>query len=130
MRTLWAATELNLAYEHLPLSWDDPKLNSTDFLRLNPAGSIPTVVDEGVAIAESMAINLYLAKKYGRGAPLYLYPVSLAEEAHAWRWGLWAQGHLEPWVQRDVEMLALRHDNPEAWSAVVRRSLETLGRAL
>jgi glutathione S-transferase len=33
-------------------------------------------------------------------------------------------------MQRDVEMLALRHDNPEAWSAVVRRSLETLGRAL
>jgi glutathione S-transferase len=71
MRTLWLAAELGLDYEHAPLEWNDPYLKSPDFLRLNPGGAIPTIVDDGFALGESMATNLYLAKKHGtrRGLP-------------------------------------------------------------
>ena len=39
------------------------------YLKINPAGHIPAIDDDGFALSESMAINLYLAKKAGK-----LYP--------------------------------------------------------
>ena len=102
MRTLWAAEELGLDYELRPIGWDDPKLKEPEFLAINPAGTIPAIVDDGFALGESLAINLYLARKYGGLGEAALYPADSEGEASAWRWSLWAQGSLEPWVQRDV----------------------------
>ena len=105
MRVLWAAAELGLTFTHVPLAFDDPALKEAAFLRLNPAGAVPTIVDDGFAVAESLAINLYLAKKYGSGG---LYPAGLRAEAEVWRWTLWVQGHLEPWVQQDALLADMR----------------------
>jgi glutathione S-transferase len=128
MRTLWMANELGLDYEHKPLEWSDPFLKSAEFLALNPAGSIPTIVDDGFALAESMAINLYLAKRYGltRG----LYPATLQGEAEVWRWCLWAQGHIEPWVQRDEAVLEVHDAAPAARSRLLEGAMTSLERAL
>ena len=101
MRVLWMATELGLEYTHVPLEFDDPALKRPDFIALNPAGTIPTIVDDGFSLSESLAINLYLAKKYRDRGPTHLYPSTPQAEADVWRWSLWAQGHLEPWVQKD-----------------------------
>ncbi len=65
MRVLWMAMELGLEYTHVPLAFDDPRLKEPDFLRINPAGAVPALMDDGFVLAESLAINLYLAKKYG-----------------------------------------------------------------
>ena len=60
---------------------------SPSFLALNPAGKIPVIVDtEGpggrqVALAQSMAIVLYLAEKTGK-----LMPVDPGERAEAYRY--------------------------------------------
>ena len=106
LRVLWTAAELGLDYEHVPLAFDDPALKSAEFLKLNPAGAIPTIVDDdGFALSESLAINLYLAKTYGAGS---LYPPTPHGEAQAWRWTVWAQGHLEPWVQQEAPLAGLR----------------------
>jgi glutathione S-transferase len=108
MRVLWTAAELGLDYRHVPYEFDDPALKQPDYLRINPAGAIPAIDDDGVIVTESLAIDLYLAKKYGRGGDEPLYPATLAGEAQAWRWTLWAQGHLEPWVQRDAQLAEVR----------------------
>ena len=108
LRVLWMATELGLEYEHIPLAFDDPALKQPAFLRINPAGAIPAIIDDGFALAESLAINLYLAKKFGAHGPAPLYPSTPEGEADAWRWTLWAQGHLEPWVQRDALLAPVR----------------------
>lgn len=128
MRTLWAAAELGLIYEHVPLAWDDPELKSPAFLALNPAGSIPTIVDDGVTLSESMAINLHLAKTYGSAGSEPLYPREA--EPQIWRWSLWAQGHLEPWVQQDAALAAVRAAAGAELAAFVQASLSTLDRAL
>src|SRR5436305_5156211 len=39
-----------------------------------------------------MAINLYLAKKYGAGT---LYPSRLEDEARAWQWSFWGMTEIE-----------------------------------
>lgn len=130
MRVLWCATELQLELEHVPWGWDDPRLKQPEFLRLNPAGAIPTLVDDGFALSESLAINLYLARKYGAEEPRRLWPASLEGEAEMVRWSLWAQGHLEPWVQRDALLRAVIRAMGDHARAMIEASLSTLDRAL
>ncbi len=130
LRVLLFAAELELVYEHIPLEWNDPALKQPEFLRLNPAGAIPVIVDGEVVVAESMAICLYLAKTYGAAGPEALYPSAPSEEAEAWRWSLWAQGHLEPWVQRDVRMNDLRAAAPVQLAAMIAEPLALLERVL
>jgi glutathione S-transferase len=101
MRVLWAANELGLDFAHVPYEWNDPVLKSPEFLAINPAGAIPAIDDNGFRLGESLAIILYLARKYGRPP---LYPDTLEGEADVWRWALWAQAHLEPWVQGDAQL--------------------------
>lgn len=126
MRTLWTAQELGLAYDLVPIAFDDPTLQTPAFRRINPAGAIPTVVDDDFALSESLAINLYLTKKYGSTGNEPLYPCTLEGEAEAWRWTLWAQGHLEPWVQRDALLADLRSAIGDRARAMVDRSLTIL----
>jgi glutathione S-transferase len=130
MRTLWTAAELGLTYTHNPVAWDDPALKESEFLRLNPAGTIPTIVDDDYALAESLAINLYLARKYGSRRPAPLYPADPRDEADVWRWTLWAQASLEPWVQNDRRFETLRLSAADVLDAAILAGLATLERAL
>src|SRR5438093_255406 len=66
MRPLWMLEELGVPYENKPVSFLGES-RSPEFLRLNPNGHIPVLRDDDVVIWESMAINLYLARKYGKG---------------------------------------------------------------
>ena len=127
MRVLWMLCELGLEYVHEPLEWSDPALKTPDFLALNPAGAVPTLVDDGFALSESLAINLYLAKKYG-AAPFY--PAEVQGEAEAWRWTLWAQWALEPWVQRHAFMAPLHERAGELMDERVQDAMAVLERVL
>ncbi len=130
MRTLWVLAELGLAFDHIPLGWDDPALKAPAFLALNPAGAIPTIVDDGFALGESLAINLYLGKKYGAEGAQPLYPSDPRDEAEVWRWSLWVQAHLEPWVQRDSRFDALRVAAADGLEAAALAGLGVLERGL
>jgi glutathione S-transferase len=48
---------------------------------------LPLIVDGDFVLPESLAITLYLAKKYAHGT---LYPATLEAEARAWQWSFWA----------------------------------------
>jgi glutathione S-transferase len=90
-RVLWMAKELGLQYEHVPL---DPRAGDTrkpDYLKINPNGRVPSIRDGDVVLWESLAINLYLAKKHG--GPLA--PANAAEEGKALMWSMWALSELE-----------------------------------
>lgn len=90
-RTLWLAQELGLDYENIPLNTSGESREAS-FLAINPNGHIPTIDDDGFILWESVAINLYLAKKYGLGT---LYPTTLQGEALAWQWSLWGITEVE-----------------------------------
>ncbi|HEY3813751.1 MAG TPA: glutathione S-transferase family protein [Caulobacteraceae bacterium] len=107
-RIFWTLEELGLSYDHDPIGYEDPKLKSPEYLRLNPMGAIPILADGAVVVSESLAINLYICKTYGRHGEAPLYPADAAGEAQAWRWSLWVQGHVEPWIQKDVRTRFLK----------------------
>ncbi len=85
-----------MPFEHDPVPHTDPTLKTPEFLKLSPQGTIPVLVDDGFVLDESLAINLYLAKKFGFGT---FYPERPTEEAMAWRWSLWGHGELEAPLQ-------------------------------
>jgi glutathione S-transferase len=91
-RALWVAEELELDYRHLPVEIGDAGARSPEFLALNPNGRLPVIVDDGFVLFESLAITLYLAKKYSAGK---LYPGTLQGEARAWQWSFWAIGEVD-----------------------------------
>ena len=67
--------ELALPYELIPVNLSKGEQRRPEFLKINPNGKIPAIVDsEGVAgkpvtLAESGAILIYLAEKHSRFIP-------------------------------------------------------------
>lgn len=97
LRSIWAAEEVGVDYELVKTSFaaDSKK---PDYLAINPNGRIPALVDGELVLFESMAINLYLAKKYGGD----LYPRDEAGEALANQWTIWGMTELEPILMQMV----------------------------
>ncbi len=93
-RTLWVVGELGLPYEHIKIDFADGGTHRAEYLAINPNGHVPAIDDDGFRLWESMAINLYLAKKYGSGAS-GLYPQSLKDEARVWQWSFWGMSEVE-----------------------------------
>jgi glutathione S-transferase len=90
-RSLWAIEEIGVKYEHVPTPV--PKAKSPEHLKLNPNGHIPVLEDDGHVVWESMAINLYLAEKYGK-APLA--PSTAEARADAMKWSFFGMTEIEP----------------------------------
>ena len=92
LRALWALRELDAEFEFVPINLLAGEHRRADFLRLNPAGKIPVLVDGDVTLTESAAIVMYLAEKYrDRG----LLPADLGERAQVYRWAMFAVTELE-----------------------------------
>lgn len=90
LRSLWAIEEVGVDYEHVPTHFAGES-KQPDYLALNPNGRVPTLVDGELVLFESMAINLYLARRYG-GA---LWPAQDADQARAIQWSFWGISELE-----------------------------------
>uniref|UniRef100_A0A1Y1KQ51 Glutathione transferase n=1 Tax=Photinus pyralis TaxID=7054 RepID=A0A1Y1KQ51_PHOPY len=64
-----AAIGISLDYIHVDL--EKGQHLTSEFLKLNPLHTIPTLVDDGKAIFESAAINIYLVEKYAKDKSFY-----------------------------------------------------------
>jgi len=91
-RTLWMAKELGLDYDHVKVDFATGETRTPAHLALNPNGHIPVIDEDGFVLWESMAINLYLAKKHSLGR---LYPTRPEDEAGAWQWSFWGMTEVE-----------------------------------
>jgi len=101
-RNIWLANELGIPFKQVPViqryRLTEPlpagvvHTKSPEFLKVNPNGHIPTMEDEGVVLHESLAINLYLAKKHG--GPLA--PKNVVEDGEMSMWALWSVTEVEP----------------------------------
>jgi len=91
-RALWLAKELGLDYDNVMVDFATGETRQPPYLAINPNGHVPAIDDNGFILWESMAINLYLAKKHGSGT---LYPKSLENEARCWQWSLWGMTEIE-----------------------------------
>ena len=91
VRVLWMLGELGLAYDHKDYLPRSPETKTPEFVALNANSRVPVIDDDGFVLSESMAINMYLAKKHK--SPLY--PTDPKGEALTWQWSLWETDRLD-----------------------------------
>ncbi|EIE19038.1 glutathione S-transferase [Coccomyxa subellipsoidea C-169] len=63
-RVLIGLKEKGLEYDSKLIEFSKKEHKSEDILRLNPRGQVPTFLDDGVVVNESLAALLYLQDKY------------------------------------------------------------------
>ena len=90
-RCIWAAEEAGVAYELVEVDQSRGEQKTPDFLRINPNGHVPAMQDGDLTLCESLAINLYLARKAGSA----LAPKDLAEDGLMTMWSIWAITEVE-----------------------------------
>ena len=122
LRVMWMAAELGISYNHKDWLPRAPETKTPDFRALNANGRIPTIDDDGFVLSESMAINLYLAKKHKSA----LYPADPKNEALALQWSLWETDRLDRQIvdyQRHSSQLPAAERKPElaekAWGECI-----------
>lgn len=101
-RNFWLLEELDLAFDHVPViqgyrlpdpEADDAPFNtlSPGFVAISPAGAVPVLKDGDFVLSESLAMNLYIARK--AGGPLA--PANEQENALMEQWALYGMTAIE-----------------------------------
>ncbi len=134
-RTLWLAGELGLNFKLVPVIQarrvEDPlaanaPMNTLtpSFLAINPMGTIPCIEDDGMVLYESMAINLYLARKHGTSVA----PADLAEDAQMMQWSFFAATEIETNALKISSTVSEGLANTDAGQAVIEVAARLLRR--
>ncbi|MGZ8217511.1 glutathione S-transferase family protein [Methylomagnum sp.] len=63
-RCRWVLQELGVPFEAVSVNLSQGEQKRAEFLKLNPYGRVPVLVDGELVLSESVAICLYLADKY------------------------------------------------------------------
>jgi len=87
-RVYWLCLELGIDVELKMVTLTKGENRTPEFLKLNPAGEIPVLVDGDLVIADSSAIILYLLDKHDKSGKLGGLPGS-AQRAHLYRWAFY-----------------------------------------
>ena len=103
---LVAAEELGVRLEKIPVNVFKGENKTPEFLKLNPNGKLPVLVDGDSTLWESNAITQYLAEQVSGNA---LFPKDVRTRADITRWQFWQQAH---WM---------RHCGTLVWEHIVKR---------
>lgn len=95
-RCLWMLEEAGVPYTLKEIDMRNKEHKSPEFLKINPNGKVPAMVDGDVTLFESMAINFYLAEAYKKE----LLGKTPAEKGLVHQWSFWAISELQgPMIQ-------------------------------
>jgi glutathione S-transferase len=128
LRNIWLLEEMGQPFTHVPVIQNNRAgaatmmhSRSPEYLRVNPNGGIPAMADDGLVMSESLAINLYLARKFGGDVA----PRDLAESGRMAMWTLFAATEIE---HRSIQILYHRVQKPmgERDEAKVTEAVEAL----
>ena len=110
-RCIWAAEEVGLPYEVVPVGFGAE--HKAAVTAVNPNGKIPVLQDGALTLFESLAINLHIAGK--AGAPLM--PAG-DDGSRALQWTLWAATEAEPahqqWAYNTYVLPPEKRDSAQA----------------
>jgi glutathione S-transferase len=92
IRVRWTLQELEVPFEAATVNMLAGEHKGPAFLKVNPAGKLPALVDGDLVLTESIAIVLYLGEKYPEKG---LVPADLGQRAELYKWLLFAATELE-----------------------------------
>lgn len=137
LRAMWGLRELGIDFDFEVVDLTAGEHRRPEFLRLNPAGKLPVLVDGDLVVTESAAIVLYLAEKYPQKK---LLPADLETRSQVYRWVMFTMTELEqplwriarhtallPEAKRSAQDVALAREDFTRMATVLDRHME--GRA-
>jgi GSH-dependent disulfide-bond oxidoreductase len=98
--------EAGLEYEPIPVDTRRGEQFSTDFLKINPNGKVPAIVDGDATVFDSNAILLYLAEKTGN----FLPPAGAKARGELLSWLMFVASGIGPYSGQAVHF---KHYTPE-----------------
>ncbi|MBS0240064.1 MAG: glutathione S-transferase [Proteobacteria bacterium] len=120
-KVMWLVGELDLPHEHIAAGGAFGKLDTPEFLAMNPHGRIPVIDDEGQAVWESHAILRYLAARYGKDR---FWSDDAWQRSNYERWMDWSATALQPTFLNDVFLAFYRTPEAERDWTIIRRGVE------
>lgn len=106
-RCFWTLEEAGVPYTLKEVDMRAKEHKSPEFLKINPNGKIPAMVDGDVVLFESMAINFYIAEAYKKD----LLGTSAAEKGKVLQWSFWASSELQgPMIEVFIQKVFMPED--------------------
>jgi glutathione S-transferase len=124
-RVHWALEELQVPYAKVKVDLTAGDHKKPEYLKLNPNGKVPCLVDESTPIFESLAILIHLGQKYGAGRGLWPR-LGSPGQGQALAWAVWGAATLGTAVRRFAHGAA----DPQSARAEIEPLLEILDRRL
>jgi len=91
-RAVWALEEAGAEYGYTPVNLAKGEHKLPEFLKLNPGGKVPALIDDDLVLTESAAICTYIGEKFPASM---LVPTQIADRAHYFQWCFFAMSELE-----------------------------------
>jgi glutathione S-transferase len=124
LKVKWTAARLGMPYEWTEVDVMQGSTRQPEFLKLNPAGQVPTaLLEDGRVLAQSNAIILHLAEGSN------LIPADAFDRAKMYEWLFWEQYSHEPYVAvARFQMLFLGKRVEEIEPRITERGAAALAR--
>lgn len=119
---MWAIGELGLEHERLDFGHGYASTKTEDYLRMNPMGRVPVLIDGPVVLFESAAILRYLGARYGDDG---FWPVDPGRRGPLDAWAEWGKNTFTSAVL-DIFVFDVRMDPKTRDPAMLQRATETL----
>ena len=94
LRATWALEEVGADYTFINVDLKQGAHKQPEYLRVNPAGKVPTLVDGDLVLTESAAICTYIGEKFPVSG-LVPPATQLADRAHYFQWCFFVMSELE-----------------------------------
>ncbi|MBL4869602.1 MAG: glutathione S-transferase family protein [Robiginitomaculum sp.] len=88
---------LGLPHEYIHVDLQKGEQSSPEYLKINPAGRVPALEDDGFLLSQSSAICKYMC---GLSGPSDFYPEDLQSQAKVNQWSDFAGKHIMPAMGR------------------------------
>ena len=114
LRVLWAVEEMGATVEIRSLG-TRPRLQEPEYLSINPAGTLPALIDGDHAIYESLAICQHLAARHGSD-------LLVAPDEPEWpefqQWLLYGEATLQAPMSAMARVRRIRNQTPEMQAGI------------
>ena len=120
--------EAEIEYDMVPISFSKKEQKAPDYMKLNPNGRIPTIVDRGnsdFAVFESGAILWYLAEKYDR-----FLSHDPKERSETLQWLMFQMGGIGPMMGQAMYFERIAKPNGDDVPFAIKRYVEESRRLL
>jgi glutathione S-transferase len=97
-RATWALEEIGVEYDFVSVDLSKGEHKQPAFLKINPGGKVPALVDGDLILTESAAIVTYIGEKFPASG---LVPADITNRAHYFQWNFFNMTELEAplWVR-------------------------------